>query len=298
MYFMPKDFSGKTFLGINIGDFTGIYRAIAEKANINGGNTLEGREINLFYEAKNTIDKSKSIFQFDGKTYDSEGKLYTGKAPLIAEPDATVVKFPWQPTPNDFLKAEEARLKNKKALQQVDEYVQKAENEKQKAKPVKTITGNYSVSFDKNNYDDKDTLTEAMNNRIFRYIKIHNSSSSALLDKAYLYLKNAEEKGVDPFILIAINLYESSYGTSSAAINHNNIGGLKVGGKVKHCKDINSSIAESANVLSKNKHHGNLQNVARNGNYVYGQQAERQLWLKDVISIANGLREEYNKLLK
>ena len=147
---MPNDFSQKTVFGINIGDFTGIYRAIAEKANINGGNTLEGREINLFYEAKNTIDKSKSIFQFDGKTYDSEGKLYTGKAPLIAEPDATVVKFPWQPTPND--KAEDARLKNEAALRQVEEYIEaeRAEivkRQQQHNKTVEIIANSWAKTF-------------------------------------------------------------------------------------------------------------------------------------------------------
>ena len=149
---MPRDFSGKTFLGINIGDFTGIYRAIAEKANKNGGNTLEGREINLFYEAKNTIDKSKSIFQFDGKIYDSEGKPYTGETPLIAEPDATVVKFPWQPKPDDFFKAEEARLKNEAALRQVDEYIEaeRAEivkRQQQHNKTVEKIANSWAETF-------------------------------------------------------------------------------------------------------------------------------------------------------
>lgn len=167
---MPNDFSQKTVFGIKIGDFTGIYRAIADKANVNGGNTLVGKEINLFYEAKNTIDKSKSIFQFDGKTYDSEGKLYTGKAPLIAEPDATMVKFSWHPKPDDFFKTEEVRLKNEAALQKVDEYiaVEKIENEKIKQKVHDAIV------LELNKRGKKDADVDYWTNIVVQIAKAYN----------------------------------------------------------------------------------------------------------------------------
>ncbi|MBR6126301.1 hypothetical protein IKQ21_01310 [bacterium] len=145
---MPNDFSQK----INIDDFTGIYRAIAEKANINGGSTLEGKEINLFYEAKNSMDKSKSIFQFDGKTYDAKGELYEGILPFVPEKNLSLKLFSWENPVDDFVeKAKEMKL-NDAALKRVDEYIkaEKAEiakRQQQYNKAVQKISNSWAETF-------------------------------------------------------------------------------------------------------------------------------------------------------
>ena len=74
---MPNNFQ------IKISDFTGIFRAIAEKSNIDGNDTLENEEISIFYITKKTVNKEQSIFFFDNKMYDAKGKEFSGE-PYIA----------------------------------------------------------------------------------------------------------------------------------------------------------------------------------------------------------------------
>ncbi len=164
---MPKDFSSKKILGINISDFTGIYRAIAEKANINGGNTLEGIEISLFFDAKNTIDKNKSIFTFNGKTYDVDGNLYTGDKVYEAKKDAVNYKIPWAPPPKDYFKLQNAKLKNQAALKKVDEYIalEKEEIKKKKIQHeeiVKKLSNSWGNTFKVNDRENFSAFIEKL----------------------------------------------------------------------------------------------------------------------------------------
>ena len=65
---MPKEYS------ININDFTGIHKAMAEKANVNGGKTLDNIEISIFNEILSTYNQKDNTFIIENTIYDKNGK--------------------------------------------------------------------------------------------------------------------------------------------------------------------------------------------------------------------------------
>lgn len=251
---------------INISNLTGVQKRIAESID-DGNKILEGSEVSVFNEVNKILAECKD------------------------SPQGALERL------SNFLENAPANIKacigNLKEL-----FVQILSSDSaSKANEIGRISGTTTVKYKEGVVLDQNILNQAVNNRIKRYMKIHKLNRSALIDSAATFIQQGKEKGVDPFILIAIAMYESTYGTSKAAINSNNIGGLKVGGKVKYCESVPDSIAHSAGVLSDNLRLGTLQGVARKGNYVCGSAADRQKWCDDIVSIANGLRNEYNKLL-
>ena len=83
---MPKDFS------INISDFTGIFRAMAEKANENGDEILNRDEISVFNYIRKTHNKRENTFIYDDTVYDANGKEYSFV--LKHEPDVLKIQKP------------------------------------------------------------------------------------------------------------------------------------------------------------------------------------------------------------
>lgn len=147
---------------------------------------------------------------------------------------------------------------------------------------------------------DPDLFAKAVNNVIEKYLKKSGKSKSVMTGTGNTYLKIAKEKGVNPFILIAINIEESAYGTSKAALNKNNVGGLMQKGKTMYCKSVSDSISISANVLNKNVYDKNLTNlrtIGTKGNYCCAGQAGREKWINNIVSYATKIQEEYNRLL-
>ena len=65
---MPNGFS------INISDFDGIYRAMAQKANLNNDNILDHNEISLFNKIRKTYNPNTKTFIFEGKIYEENGQ--------------------------------------------------------------------------------------------------------------------------------------------------------------------------------------------------------------------------------
>lgn len=150
---MPQDFAGKN-ISILIDHFCGIYHAIAEKANINGGQTLEGEEISLFYKAQTTIDKNKSIFIFDGQVYDDRGNLYLPENITEAKKDALDYRMPRTSPPEDILKSVEAERTNKAALEKVKKYMENESQIKiQHQETVKKIANSWAETYHVNNRD-------------------------------------------------------------------------------------------------------------------------------------------------
>lgn len=67
---MSKDFS------IKISDFTGIFRAMAEKANTNGDEVLDYNETSIFNAIRKTHDKKHNTFIFDDILFNEKGTEY------------------------------------------------------------------------------------------------------------------------------------------------------------------------------------------------------------------------------
>lgn len=163
--------------------------------------------------------------------------------------------------------------------------------------PIEKFTPQASLVPDKNKQYNVEFLNTALNNRIKRYLKIQGKKNSSLMNTAEAFIKAAEEKGIDPILLMSVAIHESAYGTSRAALDKNNIGGLMANGKVLHYENISDSISIAAKVLAKNKNLGSISKVAMEGNYVVEHDQGRALWCKNIISYANDIRNEYNKLL-
>lgn len=72
-------------------------------------------------------------------------------------------------------------------------------------------------------------------------------SAGAFAGKGELFLKIADEWGIDPVLFAAIAMLETGNGTSNALVNKNNPGGLKIKGQTHHF----STLEEGMNSMGK-----------------------------------------------
>lgn len=151
----------------------------------------------------------------------------------------------------------------------------------------------YSLMLTKTDFSDidPDVFSEAFNKAVFR-----KSTDSKLKDMGPVFLEQAIEKQINPFISAAISLYESGRGTSSLARTKNNIAGLGGPGKWIKFETVPDSIAKQASVLSGNVAKGRttLNKLACSGAYCA---TDTNPWFRDVSSIAKELYKNYNTLL-
>lgn len=80
---MDKNFS------INLDDFVGIYRAMAEKANSDNNKTLEGSEISIFNDIYSTYNKNNNTLIFEHDYYDENGNITYPYVMKHSESDST-----------------------------------------------------------------------------------------------------------------------------------------------------------------------------------------------------------------
>ncbi len=73
------------FFSINISDFDGIWRSMAQKANLNGDGILDHNEVSIFNNMRKSYDPKTDTFLFEGKIYDAKGKEYN---PANIKPEA------------------------------------------------------------------------------------------------------------------------------------------------------------------------------------------------------------------
>lgn len=101
---------------INISDFTGIFLKMAEKANVNGGNTLEDVEISIFDDIKSTYNPKTNTFIFENELY-GETDIVSGQYAKLTEPNVSS-RIDKQPIPEEIDK----EIKNLQAIQQAKNY--------------------------------------------------------------------------------------------------------------------------------------------------------------------------------
>ena len=105
---MPEEYS------ININDFIGVHRAMAEKANVNGGKTLDNIEISIFNEILSTYDQKDDTFIIENTIYDKDGKKIDYAPLKIGERVSTRISF--QKPIEDFEKDVKNSTKTKQAF--------------------------------------------------------------------------------------------------------------------------------------------------------------------------------------
>lgn len=156
---------------------------------------------------------------------------------------------------------------------------------------------NYSPELSQVNFDDinPDIFNQAVNKCAARGRNQHIPSK--LQNMGTVFLDQAKEKHINPFIFAAISLYESNRGRSGLAINNNNIGGLRNSKGWMKFDSVPDSIATQAKTLQNKVLSGKttLSILSSSGSY---NQTNRSQWFNHVSSIAKELYRNYNEIIQ
>lgn len=110
------------------------------------------------------------------------------------------------------------------------------------------------------------------------------NKTNPIKNKAAVFLNKAEKYNVNPVLLMAISMAESSRGTSVAARTKNNIGGImgrKGLRKFPKVEDCIEAMAETVAKHHKESHLNTLEELGRSGKYCDKSVAEK--WIKHVM---------------
>lgn len=155
----------------------------------------------------------------------------------------------------------------------------------------------YSTLIYKTDFSDidPDAFSQAFNKAVARRAK--RSVPSKLQDMGPVFLAQAKEKQLNPFISAAISLYESGRGVSPLARSKNNIAGLGGPGRWMSFSTVPDSIASQARTLHKKVEAGktNLNSLACSGSYCATNTGP---WFRDVSSVAKELYRYYNAIVQ
>lgn len=155
----------------------------------------------------------------------------------------------------------------------------------------------YSINLKKTDFDDidPDAFSAAFNKAVAR--RRDKSIPSKLQDMGPVFLAQAQEKQLNPFISAAISLYESGRGASSLARRNNNIAGLGGPGRWMSFSTVPDSIATQARTLRNKVESGktDLNKLACSGSYCATNTGP---WFRDVSSIAKELYRYYNAIIQ
>lgn len=155
----------------------------------------------------------------------------------------------------------------------------------------------YSTLLYKTDFSDidPDAFSQAFNKAVARRAK--RSVPSKLQDMGPVFLAQAKEKKLNPFISAAISLYESGRGASPLARAKNNIAGLGGPGRWMSFSTVPDSIASQAQTLHKKVESGktNLNSLACSGSYCATNTGP---WFRDVSSVAKELYRYYNAIIQ
>lgn len=181
------------------------------------------------------------------------------------------------------------------ATKVVTNYPKEFERNSATPQALKTpITAKYSVTAKKDTVYDKEIMNQALNNLL-------KNQNSKLRDKAIAFLDSSQKdtltNKLDPFILIAISMHESANGNSKAAQQKNNIGGIMGKGGLRKFDNVESCIDSIANTVNKRVNEGKstISSIGYSGRYCAKSAAPN--WIRQVVTMSERLRKEYNKLL-
>jgi beta-N-acetylglucosaminidase len=149
-----------------------------------------------------------------------------------------------------------------------------------RARTVSQETG--TPHFNPYNLLEKSNITREQAYKMLEGSKLSKASSH------YVYAE--EEYGVNAIMLMALTSLESGHGTSNAAVNKNNIGGIKKGDTYRYFNSWEECITYIANLLSK--YYLNESGEHFEGYSVYNvneNYCTHSSWAPKIVNIANGL---------
>ena len=236
-----------------------------------------------------TTDSFDEISLFHQKIKDvKDGKLTSGGNSIFSQQDVA---------PADATRVAESP--EVMAMKMKTEQTQNTQAKKQPQPINKKIDINSPASLNKNITYDTEVLNQALNN-------VLKKSNSKLKNTADSFLENAQKENVDPLICIGIAMHESANGTSWAARNRNNIGGIADPAKTRKAgrfvsrtfQNVQDSIKVVVDTISTRIQNGNktINSIANSGRYCAKSVAPA--WAKNVANFAEQVRQEYNRLLQ
>lgn len=262
---------------IKISDLPIYQQGFAKECDKDGNGILE------------TTDSFDEISLFNQKIKDvMDGKLTSGGNSIFSQQDVA---------PADATRVAESP--EVMAMKMKIEQTQNTQPKKQPQPINKKIDVNYPASLNENITYDTEVLNQALNN-------VLKKSNSKLKNTADSFLENAQKENVDPFVCIGIAMHESANGTSWAARNRNNIGGIADQAKTRKAgrfvsrtfQNVQDSIKVVVDTISTRVKNGNktINSIANSGRYCAKSVAPA--WANNVANFAEQVRQEYNRLLQ
>lgn len=262
---------------IKISDLPIYQQGFAKECDKDGNGILE------------TTDSFDEISLFNQKIKDvMDEKLTSGGNSIFSQQDVA---------PADATRVAESP--EVMAMKMKTEQTRNTQAKKQPQPINKKIDINSPASLNKNITYDTEVLNQALNNVLKR-------SNSKLKNTADSFLENAQKENVDPFVCIGIAMHESANGTSWAARNRNNIGGIADKAKTRKAgrfvsrtfQNVQDSIKVVVDTISTRIKNGNktINSIANSGRYCAKSVAPT--WAKNVANFAEQVRQEYNRLLQ
>ena len=260
---------------IKISDLPIYQQGLAKECDKDGNGILE------------TTDSFDEISLFNQKIKDvMDGKLASDGNSIFSQ--------------QDVAPADATRVAESPEVMAMKMKTEQTQNTQAKQQPInKKIDVNYPVSLNKNITYDTEVLNQALNN-------VLKKSNSKLKNTADSFLENAQKENVDPLICIGIAMHESANGTSWAARNRNNIGGIVDQAKTRKAgrfvsrtfQNVQDSIKVVVDTISTRIQNGNktINSIANSGRYCAKSVAPA--WAKNVANFAEQVRQEYNRLLQ
>jgi len=231
--------SGKN--SINISDFTGIFRIMAEKANVNGGKTLDDVEISIFRDMESTYNSKNNTFIFEGEMYGLNGSL--------AQPYDYYKEQPVSIKSYKHQTAEElsVELKNSAAIQKTKEIASQLDKMRNTTVKVVRMIDGEKVVFRYNRAVIEDYVINSSTDAKGNLIK-YFSDIPAIRQKVYTQRTKEESRklvefnnmincvinagkdyGVDPKFIVAIIQREVNFkGLSSNVTGRNGKGYMQI----------------------------------------------------------------------
>lgn len=117
--------------------------------------------------------------------------------------------------------------------------------------------------------------------------------NSVLKGKAKAFIEAGKKYNIDPRALLAIVMCESTRGTSSVALNKNNVGGLRGSKGYITFESVDASIDKIAEILSKRYNQGltTLTKIGQSGKYC--AKSASAAWIKEGNSYLSSFNKYY-----
>ncbi len=272
---------------IDIKSLSGAEKFIAQKSDIlNHNQKIEGDEVSIFNAAIKEYEKSgKQRFSVLGTVYERVGETFKIVRSFFQRDDKESLLT--EGLPNDATRVETL----------VPPEILNITKDENKA-PVKIntkFTANTSVSWDESQAPDEKTFEKALESLI--------PPNSKLKGQAKYFIEKSKKYGINPFFLVSIAMHESARGNSSAAQNHNNVGGINdtIQARKLHRKFFArdfSSVDDCIEIMAKtvakrqSEQYTTVGKVAFSGRYC--GKSEGHGWQKAVLSFMESLRTKYN----